>query len=159
MNHLERKYQHYSWLTDCQGRKLIPMFFNYIFIFIWYRERKLSKATSCCVRTKEEPSVPCSEQVQDGSRPGTRLLGCQYDKEFLFLGSFGTHVALWYPATLRVFSERKKKSSILHLALGKFLTSLLSAIIWSIFIFISSQLQPRKDKPCRSDADSALHIQ
>lgn len=60
MNHLDRKYQHYSWLTDCHNKKLIPMFFNYTFIFIWYRERKPSKATSCCVRTKEEP---CSEQA------------------------------------------------------------------------------------------------
>lgn len=159
MNHLERKYQHYSWLTDCQGRKLIPMLFNYIFIFIWYRQRKLSKATRCCVRTKEEPSMSCSEQVQDGSSTGSRLLGCQYNREFLFLGSFGTRVAPWYPATSRVFSPRKKKSYILHLALRKFLTLLLSAIIWSISIFISSQLQPRKDKPCRSDANSALHIQ
>lgn len=85
MNHLERKYQHYSWLTDCQGRKLIPMLFNYIFIFIWYRQRKLSKATRCCVRTKEEPSMSCSEQVQDGSSTGSRLLGYQYNREFLFL--------------------------------------------------------------------------
>lgn len=76
-------------------------------------------------------------------------------------GSLGMQVALSCPATFRVFKKENipRTGTILHPALGTFLTFFLTFLLFTIIyfhfsFFFFSQLQPSKDKWCRSDTST-----